>query len=329
MTIGIAARGPNAGLAVFKALRAAERVGTGSIGGFATYAAITAEGKLLRHQTQRGGSRTLFLDGERTGVEPPPEVAAAISAGVISSGPERPDVEKLLVADGSVGLVTGHRLPIQVGVDGLPLNQQVLDLMAKGHSAQAAIDTVIDRNPEADAGLIAIDAHGGVYGRNTARVLRRPDLAEGRATAGDGEASVVVFYNTIRPYGALAGLVTAIALDTMLGVPKPDAYVTVNAGISCARGQRERHPLRPGRRRQPLDDRRPGDLAGPSPRRGHLARLARLCRRSPRGAFDAGGADHGGGRQAPGDERTDVRAVRLPPRRRLTRPDRWPDLGSP
>ena len=38
MTIGIAMVGPNAGLGLFKGLRAAERVGTGSIG-FATFAA--------------------------------------------------------------------------------------------------------------------------------------------------------------------------------------------------------------------------------------------------------------------------------------------------
>jgi hypothetical protein len=236
MTIGIAARGPRAGLAVFKSLRAAENVGTGSIGGFATFAAITADGKLLRHQTQRGGSRTLFLRGEETGVDPPSDVADAIFAGVISSGPERPDVEKLLIADASAGLVTGHRLPIAMGIDGLPLNQQTLDLLKQGRSAQAAVDEVMTRNPEADAGLIAVDVRGQVYGRNSVRVLRRPDLAEGRATATNGEASVVVFYNAIRPYSALAGLVTAIAMETMIGVPAPDDHVMVDVGIPVQLG---------------------------------------------------------------------------------------------
>jgi hypothetical protein len=42
MTIGIAARGPNAGLAIYRNLRALERVSTGSIGGAATFAAIAA-----------------------------------------------------------------------------------------------------------------------------------------------------------------------------------------------------------------------------------------------------------------------------------------------
>jgi hypothetical protein len=229
MTIGIGAHGPYAGLAVYKSLRVAERVGSGSIGGFATFAAITAGGKLLRHATQRGGTSTLFLDGEITGTEPPPEVAAATSAAVISSGPERPELEKLLTADPVAGLVTGHRMPITVGADGIPVNQHALALLKEGFSARQAIDIVIDRNPEVDVGLIAVDRDGQVYGRNSSRVLRRPDLAEGRAQR-DG-ASVVVFYNAIRPWSALASLVTAIALDAMLGLPKPDGYVIVNAGI--------------------------------------------------------------------------------------------------
>jgi hypothetical protein len=234
VTIGIAAHGPRAGLAVYKSLRAAERVSTGSIGGFATFAAIGQDGSLLRHQTQRGGSTTLFIDGEITGTEPPPEVAEANWAAVISSGPERPELEKLLTADAEVGLVTGHRMPITVGIDGIPVNRQVLDLMREGRSAQAAVDHVLERNPEIDAGLIAIDRQGLIYGRNSARVLRRPDLAEGRA-ARDG-ASVVVFYNAIRPYSVLAGLVTEIALDCMLGIPQPDAHVLVRAGTPVVAG---------------------------------------------------------------------------------------------
>jgi hypothetical protein len=235
MTIGIAARGPNAGLAVFRSLRASERVGTGSIGGFATFAVITTDGKLLRHETQRGGTSTLFIEGEVTGTEPPPEVAAATRAAVISSGPDRPQPEKFLSADPLAGLVTGHRMPIAMGVDGVAVNQQVLDLMKEGKAAQIAVDIVLDRNPKVDAGLIAIDRNGEVYGRNSARVLRRPDLAEARASR-EG-ASVIVFYNAIRPHTVLAALVTEIALDTMLGIPKPDGQITVNAGIPVIAGR--------------------------------------------------------------------------------------------
>jgi len=225
MTIGIATVGPNAGLGLFKGLRAAERVGTGSIGGFATFAAITADRRLIRSQTQRGGSGTLFLDGETTGVEPSEDVAAAPYAAVISSGPERPDLVKLVSADPEVGLVTGHRLPIQQGVDGMPLNEQVLDLMRQGRSARAAVNYVLDRNPQADAGLIAIDRAGDLFGRNSARVLNRPDLAEFRAESPDGLAKVIVFYNAIRPLSVIAPLVAQIALDAMLGVPKPDGEI--------------------------------------------------------------------------------------------------------
>ncbi|MER8444705.1 hypothetical protein NKH52_16030 [Mesorhizobium sp. M1066] len=237
MTIGIAACGPNAGLAIYRSLRAVERVGSGSIGGFATFAAITVDGKLLRHETQRGGTSTLFIEGEITGTDPPPQVAAATRAAVISSGPDRPEPEKFLSADPLAGLVTGHRMPIASGVDGIAVNQQVLDLMKGGQPAQVAVDTVMDRNPEVDAGLIAIDRNGQVYGRNSARVLRRPDLAEARASR-EG-ASVVVFYNAIRPRTALAGLVTEIALDTMLAMPmlKPDGQITVDAGIPVIAGR--------------------------------------------------------------------------------------------
>jgi hypothetical protein len=63
MTIGIAAHGPNAGLTVYRSLRATERVGAGSIGGFAAFGAISADGKLLRHETQRGGTSTAFHRG--------------------------------------------------------------------------------------------------------------------------------------------------------------------------------------------------------------------------------------------------------------------------
>ena len=113
-------------------LRATDRVGAGRIGGFAAFAAISADGRLLRHETLRGGTSTLFIEGEIT--SPPPEVATATSAAVISSGPDRPEPEKLLAADPLAGLVTGHRMPVTAGVDGIPVNQQVLDLMKAGQS---------------------------------------------------------------------------------------------------------------------------------------------------------------------------------------------------
>jgi hypothetical protein len=234
MTIGIAAHGPNAGLAVYRSLRAIERVGAGSIGGFAAFGAISADGKLMRYETQRGGTTTLFIEGEITGTHPPPNVATATSAAIISSGPDRPQPEKLLAADTLAGLVTGHRMPMTTGADGISVNQQVLNLMKGGHSAQDAVDAVLDRNPEVDAGLVAVDRSGQVYGRNSARVLRRPDIAEARASRAG--ASVIVFYNSIRPHTVLAALATEIALDIMLGLPKPDGQVKINAGTPVIPG---------------------------------------------------------------------------------------------
>jgi hypothetical protein len=60
VTIDIAACGPNAGLAICRSLRAVEHVSTGSTGGFATFAAIAADGdqqlcKVLRPAIGRRG----------------------------------------------------------------------------------------------------------------------------------------------------------------------------------------------------------------------------------------------------------------------------------
>ena len=104
MTIGIGAAGPNAGLAVFRALAAAEAVGHGAIGGFAVFAVLTADGRVIRAETQRGGSATLFTDGETTGGPPPPEVASARFAAVVGVAAgecsrEGGDVQRGLVRD--------------------------------------------------------------------------------------------------------------------------------------------------------------------------------------------------------------------------------------
>jgi hypothetical protein len=238
MTIGIGACGPNAGQAVFAALGAAERVGRGAIGGFATFAAITADGRLLRHETQRGGSSTLFIDGESTGVEPPQEVARATAAAVISSGPERPaPLSQFLAADPKGGLVTGHRLPNAISVDGHPLNIEALEQLTEGLSAREAVERVVARNPEADVGLIAIDGRGGVWSRNSKRVLRRPDLGHARLEDSGAGAAVEILHNAIRPHPALAALVAAIAMEAMAGAPRAAGWITIKAGTPLTLGE--------------------------------------------------------------------------------------------
>lgn len=237
MTIGIGAYGPRAGRAVYEALRAAEAIGRGAIGGFATFAAIGEDGRLHREATQRGGSRTLFTDGETTGVPPPGPVATASAAAVISSGPDRPEpLEQFLAADAAAGLVTGHRLPNGPAKSGRPLNVETLERLKSGASAQEALDAVIGANPEADAGLIAIDLGGRVHAQNSARVARRPDLAEARLEDGQAGTAVAVLHNAIRPRSALPGLIAAVALEVMQGEPKPLCHVEIRAGT----------PVRPG-----------------------------------------------------------------------------------
>lgn len=237
MTIGIGAYGPNAGLAVYLALAAAERIGQGAIGGFATYAAITADGELLRHETQRGGSSTLFIDGETTGGPPSEKVDRATIAGVISSGPDRPNpLSQFLTADPRGGLVTGHRLPNSLNAEGKPMNLVALDHLIAGKSSREAVDAVIDGNLEADIGLIAVDRRGGAYSRNSNRVMRRPDLGHARLEDRAAGAVVEVLHNAIRPHPVVASLAAAVALQTMVGVPQPAGWITINAGVPLVAG---------------------------------------------------------------------------------------------
>jgi hypothetical protein len=218
-------------------LRASERIGTGSLGGFATFAAITAEGVLLRAETQRGGAATLFTAGETTGVEPPPDVANAIAAGVISSGPDRPEpLAQFVPADGRAGLVSGHRLPQSTGMDGRPLNVAALEGLRAGLSAEAAIAQVLDANPESDAGLLAVDLKGGVAAGNSARVKRRHDLGLAFRENKAHGARVAVLQNSIRPFPSLADLIADIALDVMVGEPATIGTIVVNAGMAITLG---------------------------------------------------------------------------------------------
>lgn len=237
MTIGIGAFGPNAGKAVFDALRAAERAGHGAIGGFATFTVISADGRGLCSATQRGGTLTLFTDGETTGVEPPPEFASARIAGVISSGPDRPaPLEKFIPVDPAVGLVSGHRIPPTTGAKGVPMNAEVLELMRAGMAAPEAVRRVIEAAPEADCGLIGIDLSGNIGCLNTARVTRRPDVGVALRTDPETGAGVAVLYNAIRPHQALAEMVAGVAMDTMVAERPPAGWITLVGGTELAMG---------------------------------------------------------------------------------------------
>lgn len=236
MTIGIAACGPDAGQAVFDALVAAQAVATGSIGGFAVFAAITRDGRLLRAQVQRGGASMLFVDGERCGAPPPADVAGAPLAAVISSGPDRPfPLDPWLAADPKVGLVTGHRVPLETGPDGVAYNTRALDLMAAGAPPQEAVDAATGAVPDADVGLIAVDWHGRLGIANSARVARRPDLGVAQAELPNG-ARVGVLHNAIRPVGTLAPLVADVALEAMGARPRAKGTLRARAGTLVEAG---------------------------------------------------------------------------------------------
>lgn len=243
MTVGIAAAGPNAGQAVFEALAAVEKVAWGAIGGFATYAAIgidpgSKNAVLHRYETQRGGSATLFTEGERTGAPPPPEVATARFAGVMSSGPDRPEpLSQFVPADAAVGLITGHRLPNGTGASGVPINIEVLEAVRRGQPLREAVDAVLDANPEADAGIIALDLAGRVYARNSDRVSRRPDLGHARREDAARGAVVEVLHNAIRPGPAIAALAAEIAMSAMTEDSVEANWVTVLAGTPIEAGR--------------------------------------------------------------------------------------------
>ncbi len=165
MTIGIATRGPRAGLAAFHALRAAEALGAGAIGGFAVLVWRDAGGGLHHAVTQDGGTLGLTL---------PEGWAAARHAAIISSGPNRPEpLLQFLPADGGVGLVTGHRLPNSALPGGEALNAHALARMAEGLD-QAGLEALLASAP--GLGRADLPAAGGtVPGRQcaTGRDARR------------------------------------------------------------------------------------------------------------------------------------------------------------
>ena len=238
MTIGIAAHGAGAGLAVFTALEGVERVGRGAIGGFASFVVITAEGALLRAETQRGGTATLFTAAETTGTKPPPEIAAAPFAAVMSSGPDRPaPLAQFTPGDAAAGLVTGHRLPNVAGADGTALNLAVLARLRAGIGAEEAGAEVLAANPDADAGIIALDRRGGLFAANTARVAARADLGFAREQDPETGAGVAVLHNAIHPSPPLAQLAAQLALDAMNPRDRADFEVEVTAGTPVVAGE--------------------------------------------------------------------------------------------
>jgi hypothetical protein len=225
---------------VYRALQLAERAGSGAIGGYAVFAAIAGDGTVHRAETQRGGSSTLFIAGERTGVEPPDAIANAPYAAVMSSGPDRPaPLAQFLPGDGGIGLVTGHRLPNGAGPNGVALNTTVLARMGEGLSAEAALARVLDAVPDADAGMIALGPGRGIAILNSARVARRPDLGSAILASPDG-ATIAILHNAIWPARTLAPLLADVGLEAMVPARVPLGSIDVCAGIPVIASEHDR-----------------------------------------------------------------------------------------
>jgi hypothetical protein len=197
---------------------------------------MTSDGKVHTFRNYgRGGTATLFISGEDTGVPPPPEIAEASLAGVISTGPREPGLltdreVRFPTAGDGIGFVVGHRLPSIVGKNGLPVNHEVFTLMGDGLDARAAVDRVMDANMELDVGLIAVDADGNVAMKNSALVDRRYDYGRARGEDRVTGATVETIMNEIHPADAVAQLVVDIALQVMSQSRVPDFQILVKAG---------------------------------------------------------------------------------------------------
>ena len=118
------------------------------------------------------------------------------------------------------------------------MNAAVLACMARGMSAKAALDAVLEANPDVDAGMIALGPDVGIAARNSALVSRRPDLGAARREA--GQAVVEVLHNAIRPHQSLAPLVADIALSIMAPSDHAAGEIIVTAGTPVIHGPRNR-----------------------------------------------------------------------------------------
>ncbi|MEM9342964.1 MAG: hypothetical protein AAGA87_07950 [Pseudomonadota bacterium] len=225
MTIGIAATGPWSGAGILAGLRAVEAIGRGAIGGFVSLAVLTTGQKLVRAETQTGGTQGLFAD------LPPEEILDAPFAALISSGPNRPSpLSQFVAAAPGIGLVTGHRFPHVATDDGHALNDLILDAMRRGVPAQDAIDHVVTAHPGFDAGFIALSAKGDLGLGNMPSVLRLSDQGAALRDCPDLGASVATLHNAVHPSKAIATVANEVVLDEIRRRDTPLQTITLVAG---------------------------------------------------------------------------------------------------
>lgn len=231
MTIGIAASGAWAGAGVLAGLRSVEMVGRGAIGGFVSLAVVTLDRRLVRAETQRGGTQGLFADA------PPDDILTAPLAALISSGPDRPrPLSQFVAGDADVGLVTGHRFPQAIRQDGKPLNAAILDMMRNGTPPQRAIEGTIDNTPDFDAGFIAVSSNGAFGIGNMPSVLRRSDQGAVHRSCDDSGSDVAAIHNAIQPHKAVGLLACETVLDAMRLRGTARHSITLKAGLHLSYG---------------------------------------------------------------------------------------------
>lgn len=233
MTIGIALRGPRAGLAAHRALMAAELLGRGEIGGFCVFAWRDRAGKIQHRATQRGGSTGLDLAGDWTD---------AGHAAVISSGPDRPEpLTQFLAWDPMVGFITGHRLPSSPLPDGRAINLAALDLLRQGRLDSDALARLLTMSPAMDAGLIALPLTGPCLSANAPRVAARADI--GHFCFDSGAASGAILHNAIytaqHTGSALAEALGAIAREVMGEAPASLGLIELPATLPVHSAEHE------------------------------------------------------------------------------------------
>lgn len=206
MTVALAVNGPYAAAGLLHGLFALENLGTGAIGGFAVFAALDPNGKVVYAETQDGGSTNLSIPSDWLKYE---------KAAAISSGPHRPEpLKQFLPALNGVGMVTGHRLPNRPFFK-KRLNTSVLDRLQQGDSPEQAIRTVLSQAPEADAGLMAIDIHGRIAWANSDRVNRRNDLMTGDITRDNHRVAIMMNSIHCAPplHSTLPQIIADLAID--------------------------------------------------------------------------------------------------------------------
>ncbi|PJX20977.1 hypothetical protein CAP48_16795 [Advenella sp. S44] len=229
MTIGIAASGTNAGESVLAAVRAAELLGRGAIGGFAVFSVMLDDGKVHHCTTQTGGVTQLTI---------PDEWLLATRAAAISSGPHRPEpLQQFLPGIDDIGLVTGHRLPNLAGGDGEPLNQSVLRRMADGQTPQHSVDVVLKANSESDAGLIAVDAQGCIGWGNSQRVAARADL--GCVHRREGDRQLALQHNSIYFMHGTKDAVGSLAWECLGGAAGRYQLLSMGQRVSLRTAQND------------------------------------------------------------------------------------------